>query len=234
MSEKAEFRALREKLGLTQGDVAHALNVDIRSVKRWENPNYSENKVPRYALTYLDRMDDLFTYQIEELLKAFYANNNGSGKAAVAIYRDAEHCKERCTNDIPYGMVNAMSYELARRLEADGIEVKFYYPGFTGEMVEVLETIDFKKKDEGEMSDEKFHVSINVQLVDDSEDVIEEEAAMVWDFKEASEAREMYDSIDLEAMANDEKFSSAYGVSKDLYTEANGVHDSMIYEEIKF
>ena len=33
---KADFKCLRERVGLSQQDVASALGVNIRSVKRWE------------------------------------------------------------------------------------------------------------------------------------------------------------------------------------------------------
>lgn len=35
---KSEFRALRETVGLLQGDIARKLGVEERSVRRWESP----------------------------------------------------------------------------------------------------------------------------------------------------------------------------------------------------
>lgn len=35
---KADFRARREMLGLTQQDVADALNANVKTIKNWENP----------------------------------------------------------------------------------------------------------------------------------------------------------------------------------------------------
>lgn len=35
---KAEFRAIRETVGMTQGALARELGVEVRSVKRWESP----------------------------------------------------------------------------------------------------------------------------------------------------------------------------------------------------
>lgn len=37
---KAAFRAEREMVGMTQTQVADALGVEVRSVKRWERPDY--------------------------------------------------------------------------------------------------------------------------------------------------------------------------------------------------
>ena len=39
---KADFRATRETIGLTQGDVAEACGVSLRTVKRWEHPDWPE------------------------------------------------------------------------------------------------------------------------------------------------------------------------------------------------
>ena len=38
--QAAEFRAMREQVGLSQADVADTLGVNVRSVKRWEDPEY--------------------------------------------------------------------------------------------------------------------------------------------------------------------------------------------------
>lgn len=37
MNEKAEFRLLREAVGMTQAAMARELGVEVRSVKRWES-----------------------------------------------------------------------------------------------------------------------------------------------------------------------------------------------------
>lgn len=39
---KAEFRAIRETVGMTQGALARELSVEVRSVKRWESPTASQ------------------------------------------------------------------------------------------------------------------------------------------------------------------------------------------------
>ena len=38
---KANFRACRELVGLSQQDLAYEMDVLLKSVKRWENPNPS-------------------------------------------------------------------------------------------------------------------------------------------------------------------------------------------------
>lgn len=56
MRAKAEFRALREMLGLMQKDVADMLEVNLRSVKRWESPASPENTPPQEAWELLDEL----------------------------------------------------------------------------------------------------------------------------------------------------------------------------------
>lgn len=50
---KAEFRALRETVGMTQGALAGEMGVQIRSVKRWENPD-APQEPPEEAWEVLD------------------------------------------------------------------------------------------------------------------------------------------------------------------------------------
>ena len=50
----AEFRAIREMVGMTQGMLAEELGVNPRSVRRWESPDYEEYQPPQDAWDVLD------------------------------------------------------------------------------------------------------------------------------------------------------------------------------------
>lgn len=50
---KAEFRAIRETVGMTQGALADALGVEQRSVRRWESPT-NDYTPPQDAWDVLD------------------------------------------------------------------------------------------------------------------------------------------------------------------------------------
>lgn len=52
---KAEFRATREMLGITQQRLADELGVRTMSVKRWESPKHRQN-APDAAWAYLDEL----------------------------------------------------------------------------------------------------------------------------------------------------------------------------------
>lgn len=51
---KAEFRALRETVGMTQQCMARLLNVEVRSVKRWESSSMPTYHAPQDAWDILD------------------------------------------------------------------------------------------------------------------------------------------------------------------------------------
>lgn len=50
----AEFRAIRETVGMTQGMLAEELGVNPRSVRRWESPDYDGYRPPQDAWDVLD------------------------------------------------------------------------------------------------------------------------------------------------------------------------------------
>ena len=54
MRNKQEFKALREQVGMSQTDLALALGVSERSVKRWESVKYKEYNALQDAWDILD------------------------------------------------------------------------------------------------------------------------------------------------------------------------------------
>lgn len=67
MRNKQEFKALREQVGMSQTDLALALEVSERSVKRWESIKYKEYNAPQDAW---DILDELLQLQREEVATA--------------------------------------------------------------------------------------------------------------------------------------------------------------------
>lgn len=51
---KAEFKGNRERAGLSQKNIADALNVNIRTVKGWEDPKHDRYNAPAVAWEYID------------------------------------------------------------------------------------------------------------------------------------------------------------------------------------
>ena len=125
---KADFRATRETIGLTQGDVAKALGVSLRTVKRWEHPDWQEP--PEDAWTWLlgmrERHDELVDAMVD---RAFAAAGMGDlDVVAITYYRDQSQYDACGRDDGPYGFVNSIAREVALDLNDEGIETEFHYP----------------------------------------------------------------------------------------------------------
>lgn len=123
---KADFRARREMIGLTQQDIADALGVDVRSVKRWEREGCNE---PPDAAWNLIRYYELSQERVvAEVVDSF---PDGS-TAEITIYRtqqeyDAVQALYEDRDLGPFGVANANALEAARELDALGVGVRFKY-----------------------------------------------------------------------------------------------------------
>lgn len=127
MSEKthADFRMLREEMGLTCADVADALSITQRSVQRWEKPG--EYGAPDFAWAWLYEMQDLFASMVE----AGTAAMNGAPEGAalqVAYYRTQREYDEHGRDAGYYGMVNAATREVAKKARKRGLQVTATFP----------------------------------------------------------------------------------------------------------
>lgn len=126
---KADFRAIRETIGLTQGDVAKALGVSLRTVKRWEHPDWQEPPEDAWAwlLDMLDRHDAMVDEAVGRAL-AIAAERGEPETVVITYYRDQAQHDAHGREPGPYGFVNAVSREVALELNGEGIETEFRYP----------------------------------------------------------------------------------------------------------
>lgn len=136
MRTKAGFKALRETVGMSQQLLAHLLNVDIRSVRRWESASESAYKgAPDDAWELLEGFrnrqdwavdtalakvpeieDELSDMELREVSLTYWAN---------ADQYEAAHPGE---GDF-WQMANADSRLIATLLRAEGYTVNFDFPG---------------------------------------------------------------------------------------------------------
>lgn len=127
MRSKAEFRALREMAGLSQSDVADALGVTIRSVRRWETPAPGYRGAPADAWDLLDDAIARQTATVEGSLDVV----DGMPDAPVQLtyYRNQAQfdAYSREPGD-PYGAANANTRLVASELMRRGVDVEFSYP----------------------------------------------------------------------------------------------------------
>lgn len=116
----------------SQQDVADALEVNIKTVKNWENPRQPIYRISDAAWRYLDRALDAQVRQVayarsvvENQIEAF-----GGDPVVVPItyYRD-QATYDRFGRDAgPFGRANANARAIACELERMGIQVEFRYP----------------------------------------------------------------------------------------------------------
>lgn len=132
MRGKADFRALRESLGLTRNNMARLLSVRPISVYRWENPR-EPNQAPADAWNLLDKYKDAQDTTVKQIVQRAYhqALETGDKPAQpvkLTYYRgQAEYEQE---HDSGYYMVaNATTRACATALEAAGIKIRYQYPG---------------------------------------------------------------------------------------------------------
>lgn len=127
MRSKAEFRALRESVGMSQADVAKKLGVTVRSVRRWETPEPGYRGAPDDAWAMLD---DALAKQDAVVAGALdMAEAMPHGSVQLTYYRDQTQFDlfGREPGE-PYGQANASARMTADALRCQGVEVSFAYP----------------------------------------------------------------------------------------------------------
>ena len=128
IESKATFRAMRERLGLTQQDVANAVGVRVLAVKRWERPGFPEP--PEDAWEHLEVLDSLMEDMVEFSVGKAHELTEAVGSAPVVLtyFRDQAQFDACGRDDGPYGFANAISREVGAVLTGEGFEVEFAYP----------------------------------------------------------------------------------------------------------
>lgn len=129
---KADFKAQRERLGLSQQDVADALDVNIKTVKNWENPKQPRYRVSDAAWEYLDRALDMQAQQVAYARSVVEKRIAELGREptanSISYYRDQSTYDRFGRVAGPYGQANATARAIARELERMGVCVEFHYP----------------------------------------------------------------------------------------------------------
>lgn len=128
---KADFRARREMLGLTQQDVADALNANVKTIKNWENPRQTRYRISDAAWEYLDCAADIQAQQVAYARSVIEKHAEVFSESPIVVpityFRD-QAAYDKCGRDAgPYGQANATSRAIACELERMGIQVEFRY-----------------------------------------------------------------------------------------------------------
>ena len=125
---KADFRAIRETIGLTQADVAKALGVSLRTVKRWEHPDWQEPPEDAWAwlMDMHERHDAAVDAMVDRTLTV--AGRGDIDVVAITYYRDQSQYDAHGREPGPYGFANAVARDVAAELAREGVSVEFAYP----------------------------------------------------------------------------------------------------------
>lgn len=128
-STAANFRALRELCGITQQHAADAMEVQIRTVKRWEK---GETPVPDDALEWLRQCAVEHTLGVRTELGEIMAMAEPGEAICLTYYRTQEQADleaeiQGCEAG-PYQFVNAVRRSVGERLTDMGYLVSYKYP----------------------------------------------------------------------------------------------------------
>lgn len=125
---KADFRALRESVGLTQQDVADEAGVSVRTVKRWEAPDGQD--APDDVVSFLIACKKSIDIDVSRYVDVVHTEVEEGATVMVPYYRtqeDLDAVQIGQGADMPVGFVNALSRKIAERLDAEGYDVFFEY-----------------------------------------------------------------------------------------------------------
>lgn len=125
----ANFRALREICGVTQQQVADAMGVQIRTVKRWEK---GETPLPDDALAWMRECATEHTLGVRTELGEIMAKAEPGEAICLTYYRTQEQAdleaEIRGVEAGPYQFINAVYRSVGERLTDMGYLVSFKYP----------------------------------------------------------------------------------------------------------
>lgn len=128
---KADFRAMREQAGYSQQALADALNVNVRTVKRWEHESEAA-EAPKDAWellgntikTQLKAAD----YALQVAVEQAEAHPAAVKKATLTYYRDQAMFDRYGRDEGYFGVANANSRAAASELMREGFLVEYRYP----------------------------------------------------------------------------------------------------------
>ena len=146
---KADFRAIREMLGITQDIAALALGVQAQTVKKWEKERCA-TLPPEDACKWLTEMWAKHNKIVNSVVaqnEALYKSVNCTPEnITLTYYRNAQDYRKYGRDNRggdTWQMVNARTRAIAQALMAKGYMVKFQYPSDLGNVYIFSERLDW-------------------------------------------------------------------------------------------
>lgn len=122
---KADFKALRETVGMSQQALADALHVDKRSIQRWE-AHGNAWEPPADAWYVLDAARERQRWTVANAVEI--AHEHGNAPVSLTYWKN--QCDyERAGHGGDYQMANANARLIACMLETEGRAVSFGFGG---------------------------------------------------------------------------------------------------------
>lgn len=131
---KAGFRALRERLGMRQIDVADECGVVLATVKKWERPGFMAPPDDAWNALIAHEADALriIDASVSAVASAGATGDVDGKRVVMTYYRDQAHYDKHGRDQGLYGMANAIARRVADALEDMGAEVSWRYPEESG------------------------------------------------------------------------------------------------------
>lgn len=127
---KADFRAARERCGISQKMLADRFGNAVLTVKRWEKPGEAEP--PADVQAWLESMLTQHVEAVEAALDAVEemteTQEHAPSHVDLLYFRSQAHYDTYGRDKGDYAIANARSREIAAILEAQGIKARFRYP----------------------------------------------------------------------------------------------------------
>lgn len=128
---KANFRALREIVGMSQQDMASAMRCGLRSVKRWEDPN-APYWAPDPAWAILEEryaiQQQMCDYAVAQCERVEEEHGRAPKSVPVVYYRDQREYDEHGRDAGLVTVANANARAVFAELVAEGYDAQFVYP----------------------------------------------------------------------------------------------------------
>lgn len=131
MGTKAGLKALRERVGLSQRDLAAELGVAVQSVKRWEREDmpYLAPQVAWDVLEHaLDVQREMVDFMVEKVHEIEQSIGRPPDLIPITYYRDQKMYDLYGRDAGTYGRAKATARAVATLLEKEGYKVEFRYP----------------------------------------------------------------------------------------------------------
>ena len=127
---KAQFRAMRERVGLSTKTLADLLGSTVDTVEEWETPEHGDppEDAVHLLVSLLERHVETVSAAVDAIEHMRDAHGNEPQGITLPYYRSQAHYDQYVRDSGDYSIVNAQSRDIAAILENEGYEIRFTYP----------------------------------------------------------------------------------------------------------